>query len=114
LLRRLAAALPASTHDSLPALIRPHAVEPKAPVEEQETNGYEVKSRKKNKRGDKSGTNTPRDTPRESPVATELESAGEDEGADGEVEGENGEKRPKKRGPGKAGAARRRKMGLKK
>jgi hypothetical protein len=50
-----------------------------------------------------------------SPVTTEVESEGEDEG-EGEVEvvGEDGEKKIKKKGLGKAGGMRRRKMAMKK
>lgn len=57
-----------------------------------------------------------RSTPRDSPATTEVESEGS--GEDGEENGAeggqvNGDGKKKKRGPGKAGAMRRRKMALK-
>lgn len=107
LIRRLAALLPPSTHAQLPAAIR--SVQPieAQPVEQVE--GYEV-SRKSRKSRSKTGT--PRDTPRETPVTTDLES--DDNAVEGEEIGENGEGKKKKRGVGKAGGARRRKMAMKK
>lgn len=68
----------------------------------------------------KSGTAS--NTPRDSPATTELESDDVDDfGGEGEIDGDaevevgvDGEKKIKKKGLGKAGGMRRRKMGMKK
>ena len=115
LLTRAVTVLPPNVQSSLPAFIRPMALEPAAP--KQEVEGYDVsKSRKKNnKNSNASGASTPKDTPHDSPATTELESDAEVEGGEDVVDGAEGteEKKKKKRGVGKAGGARRRKMGMK-
>jgi len=110
-LERAVALLPPHIQSSLPSTLRSAAVEAPIPAE---VEGYDVSKSRKKKKSGASGTNTPRDTPRDSPVTTELESDEAEVEDDGEVvEGENGEKKKKKRGVGKAGGARRRKMGMK-
>lgn len=110
LVRRAASFLPPSAQTSLPSLIRPISHET-SEEPEPVVDGYEVNARKNRKnRRDKSATATPKDTP----VTTDLESDGAEEDAatdnpEGEAEGKK-----KKRGVGKSGGARRRKMALKK
>ena len=97
--RQIVSQLPPSIQEKAPAFLRP-AVEIPDPEE-----SYDVP---KQTRKNKSRTNTPRDSPRDTPVGTDLET--EDDVLD--TEGEEGKK--KKRGVGKAGGARRRKLALKK
>jgi len=114
LITRVIAVLPPNIQSSFPASLRPAVTEVAATPEVVE--GYDVtKSRKKNKKNGASGTTTPRDTPRDSPATTELESDEAELEEEGEVvDGEGGDAKKKKRGVGKAGGARRRKMGMKK
>ncbi|WRT68980.1 uncharacterized protein IL334_005962 [Kwoniella shivajii] len=111
--------LPPSIQSSIPEFLRPHEfAHPDLIVDEEEeedesavdtptpTNRAARRLNTVNGKGKKSRSVTA--TPKDSPATTELESA--DEGVEGEGKGD----KKKRVAGGKAGAARRRKMGLKK
>lgn len=117
-LRRITPFLPPSVLDSIPESLRPRELQDNtAPTEKvsDTVDSYDPSaslSKKDRKASKRSIPNTPKD----SPATTDLETDGDDDeladGTEGEA-GENG-KGKKKKGLGKSGAARRRKMAMKK
>ncbi|CAD6565059.1 MAG: hypothetical protein TREMPRED_000674 [Tremellales sp. Tagirdzhanova-0007] len=112
LFQRSISALPESVQDSLPLILRPATA---IKLHEDESNDTPPTLAPPRVAGSRESRRSKSSTPRDSPVTTELESdaSGEAEelgNGNGETAGEG--KKKKKRGVGKAGGMRRRKMAL--